>query len=480
MNRRMVFYTVGRLLILEAALMVLPALVSLCYGEHSILSFAMTIVVALVLGFALTLLCKPKDKVIFAREGFVIVALAWILISAVGALPFVISGEIPSYVDAFFETVSGFTTTGSSILTDVESLSHGMLFWRSFTHWVGGMGILVFIVAIMPAVSDRSIHILRAEMPGPTMGKLVPKIKQTAKVLYLIYIAMTLLEMILLLCGEMDLFESAVHALGTAGTGGFGIKASGIAGYSNYNQWVITVFMLLFGVNFNLYYLMLIGRFRSIFKSEELWTYLIVVLIAFAVITANILPLYENVADCVRLSAFQVSSIVTTTGYSTADFNLWPELSKTILLLLMFMGGCAGSTAGGLKVSRVVMLFKTVRREIKKLLHPRSVSSVRLEGKSADEGTLSSVGIYFALYIAILLAVFLLISIDSFDMETNFTATVSCLNNIGPAFGLAGPASNFAMYSPFSKIILAITMLLGRLEIYPLIIALSPSTWVKK
>ena len=471
---------IGQIIKLEAVLLVLPLAVSIIYRERCALSFLITALASLFVGFAVTLISKPGNRLIYAKEGFVIVALAWLALSAIGAVPFVLSGEVRSYADAFFETVSGFTTTGASVLTDIEGMSHGLLFWRSFTHWVGGMGVLVFITAIIPSVCDRSIHILRAEMPGPVMGKLVPKLKQTAKILYLIYIVMTVLEMILLLCGGMSLFDSALHSFATAGTGGFGIKSDSIAGYSPYLQWVIAVFMFLFGINFNIYYLLLVRRFRSVLKSTETWCYIAICLISVSIITGNIYSIYGNLPDSVRASAFQVASLVTTTGFSTADFNLWPGLSKGILLILMFIGGCAGSTAGGLKVSRVVMMIKMIRREFMKMIHPRSVSAVRIEGKKVDDTTLNGVNVYFALYMVIYFAVFLLLCLEPFDFETNFTAVAACYNNIGPGFGAVGPMGSFSGYSAFSKIVLSATMLLGRLEIYPLLFALIPSTWTKK
>ena len=471
---------IGQIIKLEAVLLVLPLAVSIIYRERCALSFLITALASLFVGFAVTLISKPGNRLIYAKEGFVIVALAWLALSAIGAVPFVLSGEVRSYADAFFETVSGFTTTGASVLTDIEGMSHGLLFWRSFTHWVGGMGVLVFIMAIIPSVCDRSIHILRAEMPGPVMGKLVPKLKQTAKILYLIYIVMTVLEMILLLCGGMSLFDSALHSFATAGTGGFGIKGDSIASYSPYLQWVIAVFMFLFGINFNIYYLLLVRRFRSVLKSTETWCYIAICLISVSIITGNIYSIYGNLPDSVRASAFQVASLVTTTGFSTADFNLWPGLSKGILLILMFIGGCAGSTAGGLKVSRVVMMIKMIRREFMKMTHPRSVSAVRIEGKKVDDTTLNGVNVYFALYMVIYFAVFLLLCLEPFDFETNFTAVAACYNNIGPGFGAVGPMGSFSGYSAFSKIVLSATMLLGRLEIYPLLFALIPSTWTKK
>ena len=482
MNRKMVFSTVGRILLIEAALLLLPIAVSLIYGEFgTTLSFLATASIAACLGFALSVFFRGHDRVIFAREGFVTVALAWIFMSAVGALPFVFSGAIPNYVDAFFETVSGFTTTGASILNNIEILSHGILFWRSFTHWIGGMGVLVFIMAIFPSESGRDIHIMRAEMPGPIIGKLVPKVRDTAKLLYLIYVVMTAIQIVMLLFGGMPLFDSIVHTFGTAGTGGFGIRNDSIASYSPYCQWVITVFMLLFGLNFNLYYLLLIRRVRAVFKSRELWCYLSIVAVSVTAICINISRLYGSFSEALRSSCFQVASIITTTGYATADFNAWPELSKTILVALMFIGGCAGSTAGGLKVSRIILLFKTVRRDLRHLIHPRSVETVQFEGKKIDDRTLSGVNSYLTVYCIIFFSVLLALSaLDSFDFTTNFTAVSACFNNVGPGLGAVGPTGNYYGYSAVSKLLLSVAMLLGRLEIFPLLLTLSPSTWTKK
>ncbi len=481
MNRHMVLYTLGHIAMAEAALLSFPLIVALLYKETAVVtSFLITIAVALLLGFLLRLVAKPSSKVIYAKEGFVIVAFAWTLMSLIGALPFTITGEIPSYIDAVFETVSGFTTTGASILTNVEAMSKGLLFWRSFTHWVGGMGVLVFVMAIVPNIADRSIHIMRAEMPGPVVGKLVPKARDTAKILYLIYIAMTALLIILLMCGGMPLFESTVHAFGTAGTGGFGVKGDSIAGYSPYLQWVITIFMILFGINFNLYYLLLIGRLKSVFKSTELWFYLGTVALSISAITINILNMYQSLSTAVRHSAFQVASIISTSGFATVDFDRWPVFSKTILLLLMIMGACAGPPAGGLKVSRVVILLKSIKREFKKMLHPRSVRAVSMEEKVMDDQALSGVTTYFSVYMMCLLGVFLLLSFEPFSIETNLSASIACFNNIGPGLDSVGPAMSYAEYSPFSKILLSFTMLLGRLEIYPLILGLNPTLWKRR
>ena len=481
MNRKMIFYMIGQIIKLEAALMVLPLVVALIYKEWTgALAFLVTAAAATALGFALTAIFKKAERTIYAKEGFVIVAIAWLAMSVIGAFPFYISGEIPSFVDAFFETVSGFTTTGASILTDVEAMSHGMLFWRSFTHWIGGMGVIVLIMAILPDNSGRSIYIMRAEMPGPIVDKIVPKVRDISKILYLIYIALTAVMVVFLCAGGMPLYESLVHTFGTAGTGGFGIYGDSIGGYSPYIQWVITIFMLIFGVNFNLYYLIIKRRAKSALKSEELWCYIGIIVLAVGIITVNIAPMYTGTGEAVRHSAFQVASIITTTGYSTVDFNLWPTLSKSLILVLMFIGGCAGSTAGGLKVSRVVMLVKMIGQELKQMLHPRAVVSTKFEGKKLDDSTKKSVGVYLALYSFILFAVFILISFEPFDIETNFSAAVTCFNNVGPGLAGVGPAASFAGYSAFSKVVLSAAMLLGRLELYPILLTLIPSTWSKK
>ena len=481
MNRKMVLNTIGKLSQTEAILLLLPAIVAVCYQETMVfVGYLATAALSAIIGLILCAAFKPKDHVIYAKEGFVIVASAWLWVSLIGALPFVITGEIPNYVDAFFETVSGFTTTGSSILTDVEAMSHGNLFWRSFTHWIGGMGVLVFVMAIIPNVSDRSIHILKAEVPGPVVGKIVPRVKDTAKILYLIYIAFTALEIILLCAGGMNLFESSVHAFGTAGTGGFGIKADSIASYSPYIQWVISIFMLIFGINFNLYYLVIIRRFKDIFKSTELWLYITIVTLSSSIIAINTVDRFSSISDAIRTSVFQVSTIITTTGYATADFNLWPGLSKAIIFMLMFLGACAGSTGGGFKIARAAIIFKSIGREFKRLLHPRAVKNVHFEGKQVEEGVVRSAATYFAIYMICILACFLLISFEPFSFETNFSASVACFNNIGPGFDVVGPAGNFAGYTWFSKLVLSGAMLLGRLEIFPILLFFSPSTWTKK
>ena len=480
MNYRMVFSMIGRLLMLEAGLLLFPAACSAIYGESSVWALLMTAGVALAVGGGLVLICRTKKQAIYAKEGFVIAALSWIFLSAVGALPFVLSGEVPGYIDAFFETVSGFTTTGASVIADLGKMSHGILFWRSFTHWVGGMGVLVLMMALVPSGSGRTIHVMRAEVPGPIVGKLVPRLRDTAKILYLLYLAMTAIQVVCLLVAKMPLFESMLITFGTAGTGGFGVTASGCAAYTAAQQWIITVFMLLFGINFNLYYLLLLRAFRPAATSRELWVYIGIFAVATGVITANVLPLFDSVGEGLRHSAFTVASVVTTTGFATTDFNLWPGLSRSIIFVLLFVGGCAGSTAGGLKISRVMLLFKTVGRELKRLVHPRSVSVVRLEGKRVEETTVHSTAAYFILYFMLLFGGFLLIAWEPFSLETNFTAVITCLNNVGPGLGEVGPMGGFGGYSDFSKALLSLIMLLGRLEIYPLVLALMPATWTKE
>ena len=473
----MVIKTTGMLLTVEACLLLLPLAVALYYRERCFYAILITIGISALLGGGAMLWGRNASKTIYSREGFVITALSWFLLSAVGALPFRISGEIPSYVDAFFETVSGFTTTGASILNDVEAMSRGLLFWRSFTHWVGGMGVLVFLMAMTKNISDRSIHIMRAEMPGPIVDKITPRTRDTAKIFYAIYIALTFVEVALLLCGGMPLYEALVHAFGTAGTGGFGILRDSIASYSPYLQWVIGVFMLIFGVNFNLYYLILIKRFKSVLKSGELWTYLGFAAASTGLIAFNIRSFYPSVSEAIRTAFFQVSSIMTTTGYATADFDTWPTLSKTTLLLLMFIGACAGSTGGGIKVSRVMIYVKSIHRELRKLLRPRAVNVIRLEGKMVDENVVRGQNAYLAVYALSFCLFFFLLSFDRFDVETNLSAAAACFNNIGPGFAAVGPTHSYAGYSAISKLVLSAAMLMGRLEIFPILLMITPSTW---
>ncbi len=477
MNYKLVFSTVLKVIKLESALMLLPLITSLIYKENCFYAFLITMVVSFTLAHVIEKFIKPDSKYFYSKDGFITVALTWIIVSLIGAVPFVISGEIPSFIDAFFEMVSGFTTTGASILQDIEAMSKGLLMWRSFSHFIGGMGVLVFIMAITSKTTDRPIHILRAEMPGPMVSKLVPKSKDTAKILYLMYVILTLALVVFLLFGGMSLFDSLVHAFGTAGTGGFGIKNSSIAGYSDYIQWVIAIFMLLYGINFNLYYFLIIKRTFSVLKSTELKTYFFIVITAIIAIFINIYPLYQNVYETIKISTFQVSSIVTTTGYVTTDFNSWPSFSKSVLIALMFIGGCSGSTAGGIKVSRFVLAFKKIKAELKKLLYPNTVSVIKFEGEKVDDEVLSGLSAYFTVYFLSFIVLTLLVATNGFDFETTFTAVCACINNIGPAFGQA--SSNFSCFNGFSKIVLSITMLLGRLEIYPLLLAFIPTTWTK-
>lgn len=483
MNRRIIGKLVGFLLLLECVFLFPSVIVSWIYNEpHALRAVFLTMLIAAVLGGGLWLLCRKAQRRFYAREGMLVTALGWIVLSAVGALPFVISGEIPSYIDALFEVVSGFTTTGASILTAVESMSKGLLFWRSFTHWLGGMGILVFLLAIVPMGKKSggySVHLLRAESPGPSVGKLVPKMRQTAAILYGIYFALTVLDVIFLLAGGMSLFESLCTAFGTAGTGGFGVKNDSMASYSPYIQTVCTVFMALFGVNFSVYFLLLMRKFKQILHNEELWLYVGIMVSAIALITWNVVPLFPSVGQALRHAAFAVSSVMTTTGFATEDFNVWPELSRTILVVLMICGASAGSTGGGIKCARVVLLAKSLRAKVRQLLHPRSVNLVRVDGHTIDEETLQGINTYMSAYCAIAIVSVLLLSLDGLSLETNLTGMLACLNNIGPGLGLVGPAGNYACFTPLSKVVLMVDMLMGRLEIFPILIMLSPRTWRK-
>lgn len=480
MNIAMVRYILGFILQIEAVLLLLPTAVSLYYGDAGVRPLFLTAMLTALIGYALRAR-KPQNQVIYAREGFAVVTLSWLLLSAMGALPFWLSGEIPMYVDAFFETVSGFTTTGASILPAVEGMSKSLLFWRSFTHWIGGMGVLVFALAVLPMADNRSIHLMRAEVPGPTAGKLVPKMKDTAKILYTIYLGLTILQVLLLVFGGMSWFDSLIHTFGSAGTGGFSNYNLSVGAFGNaYFEWVIGFFVILFGINFNLYFFLLIRNFRSVYKNEELRLYLAIISLAVLAITFNILPIYQNLADSIRTSFFQVASIMTTTGFATADFNAWPAFSKAILLIIMFFGASAGSTGGGIKISRVLLIGRMVRREMLRLLHPRSVGVIKLEEKRVDDDTLHGVNIFILLYLMIIIVSLLLLSLDSVDFETNFSSIAACLNNIGPGFGLVGPMGNYGFYSPLSKIVLSMNMLLGRLEVFPILLSLMPSFWKRK
>lgn len=479
MNYGIIRYIVGKMLLMEGVLLLIPAFVSLLYGEAEGIWFLA--VMALLGVISLALSKKPKDMSLYAKEGFVIVAAAWVLWSFFGALPFVFSGTIPRMEDAFFEIVSGFTTTGSTILTNIEVLPKGMNFWRCLTHWVGGMGVLVFVMTILPLGTKNSMFLMRAEVPGPTCDKLVPKARSTARILYGMYVALSVLETILLLAGGMDLYDAMVHTFSTAGTGGFNNRNSSVAFYdSAYIDGVITVFMLLFGVNFNLYYLLLLKNFKAVFKNEELRIYFGIVAASVALITVNIVNLYGAPLKAFRYAAFQVASVITTTGFVTANFDLWPEFSKTILMLIMVVGACAGSTGGGMKVSRIIILARTVAKEVRQILHPKSVNVVKLDGKRLTDENVHGVYVYTICYIVILALSVLLISVDNFDFTTNFTAVLTTLNNVGPGLAKVGPIENFSGFSCFSKLILSVDMLVGRLEILPILMLFAPATWRKK
>lgn len=480
MNKRMILSILGALLLIEAAFMLLPVAAALIYREQSGIWFFYTALAAAVCGFAACRFSKPQSKTIYAREGLVIVALGWMLLSLVGALPFTLSGEIPFYLDAVFEMVSGFTTTGSSILPDVEALSHCMLFWRSFSHWLGGMGILVFMLAIVKLEGGQAIHLLRAESPGPTVGKMVPRMVDSSKILYTIYFVLTLVQLAFYLLGGMPLFDALCNAFATAGTGGFAIKADSFAGYSPYLQTVTTVFMALFGVNFSIYFFLLKKKFDLAFKNTELRWYLAIILLATVFITLNILPQSRSVYSALHHAAFSVSSVITTTGFCTENFDLWPEFSRIILVFLMIVGACAGSTGGGLKVSRLVILVRAAQVEVRRLVHPHTVKVARIDGKPIGQDTVRAVSGYLILYLLILMLSMLLVSLDGFDGSTTVTAVLTTFNNIGPGLGLVGPAGSFSMFSPLSKLVLCLDMLFGRLELYPMLIVLLPSTWSRK
>ncbi len=482
MNRRMILSTVGMMMTFESILLVIPIIVALIFHEATVHFFLISAGIALFLGLIANLVSKPKTKVIYAREGFIIVSLSWIMLSLIGALPFFISGQIPNYIDAVFESVSGFTTTGASILDGdkLEAMSKSMLFWRALIQWMGGMGVLVFVAAILPGFSDRTVHILRAEMPGPIFGKQLPRAKDTASFLYKIYIAMTLVQIFLLLAGRMPVFDSIVLSFSSASTGGFGIRSDSIASYSPYCQWVITIFMLLFGVNFNLYYLLLTRRFKAARQSEECWYYLGFAGISIALISTNIYRMYGSLSETVRASAFQVASLITSTGYSTVDFDLWPQFSKTLLVIIMLIGACAGSTGGGMKISRVVILIKMYVRELKHMVRPRSVNSIRFEGKTIDGTTVKNISSYLVIYSLCIIIITLILGVENHNFETDVTAVISCFNNMGPGMALAGPTESYSFFSPVSKIALSFAMLLGRLEIMPMLILFSPITWRKK
>ncbi len=481
MNYRMIFYILGRILGTLGLLMLLPLITAALYGE-SILPFALPLVLCVAVGICLSLKA-PKNRRLLSKDGFVCVGISWIIMSLVGCLPFIISGTIPAFVDAFFETVSGFTTTGATVMADIEAAPKGILLWRTFTHWIGGMGVLVFLLAILPRSDGkdaRFMHLMRAEVPGPTVGKIVPRISDTARVLYAIYILLTLIEFVLLALGEMNLYEALAHSLSNAGTGGFGVKNDSIASYSAYSQYVIAVFMLLFGTNLSLFYLILTGHFLKAVKSEELRWYLGIVAVCVATIFICIYPSLHSGELAFRQAFFQVSAIITTTGFITADFELWPVFTQVVLVLLMFCGGCAGSTAGGMKISRLLLLLKNGRREVRYITHPKAVMSIKLEGKRLDHETVRGTTSYIIMLMGIfVVSSLLIVALENCDLVTGFTAVATSLNNVGPGLSQVGPTDNFAAFSDPGKLVLCFNMLAGRLELFPILILFAPSTWKK-
>ena len=477
MNFRMTFYILGLLLGFEGLFMLVPTVTAVIYQEHEVWLFGGMVLFCLLAGFLISLK-KPKNKTLYAKDGFVIVALSWMLLSVFGALPMCLTGASPSFVNALFEAVSGFTTTGASVLHDLDSLPKCVLMWRSFTHWVGGMGVLVFMMAFLPMAGGTNMYLMKAESPGPSVSKLVPRVRSTAKLLYLIYLALTLLEIILLLFGGMPLFDAITLSFATAGTGGFGISNAGMMIYSPFCIVVITVFMVLFGVNFTSYFLILHGKPKEAFNTE-VRVFLAIVAGAIIAVTVNVRHLFGSVPEALMHSAFTVGSLVSSTGFATADFNLWPSFSKTVLVMLMFVGACAGSTGGGIKVSRIILFFKNMHSEFRVMTHPKQIKKVKLDGHPVEQDILRSVHVYFATFIMVYAVSLIILSFDGLDLTTNFTAVVATLNNIGPGLSEVGPAANFDVYSPLSKCVLIFDMLAGRLELFPVILLLSPATWKK-
>ena len=482
MNHKMIGRFIAQILSIEGAFMIPALLISLGYSAWpAAQAFLITIAVIAAVCAVLFLVCKKAPNALDAREGMICVGISWIILSLFGCLPFVISGEIPRYIDAFFEIVSGFTTTGSSILSDVEALSPGILYWRSFSHWLGGMGVLVFLLAVAPGSRDKgfTMHLLRAESPGPDVGKLVPKMRKTASILYLIYIVMTFIDFLLLLLGDMPWLDALCTAFGTAGTGGFGIRNDSMASYSPYIQYVTAIFMFLFGINFSCYYLLLLRHFKPVFRDEELRTYFLIVAVAIGAICLNVRHMYGSLEATFRHASFTVSTIVTTTGYGTTDFDRWPAFSKGIIMLLMVVGACAGSTGGGLKISRLLYLLKSLGRNITQILNPRRVKAVRYNGQVLNETVLANTNAYLVAYVFIIIGSYLLVSLDDQSIGTTFTAVLACFNNIGPGLEAVGPTCNFSHLSDLSKLVLSADMLAGRLEIFPILVLFSPATWKK-
>ena len=475
MNGSMILFILGYVLRIEGLLMLPSVLVGLIYGEKEGLAYLAVGIVSILLGTWFSRK-RPTNPVFYLKEGCITTALCWIVMSIFGAMPFMLTGEIPTFTNAMFETVSGFTTTGASILTDVEAMSHCSLFWRSFTHWIGGMGVLVFLLAVVPLSGGSHFNLMRAESPGPSVGKLVPKVRATARLLYLIYLVMTVIQ-IILLAFDMPLFDAVVHSLGTAGTGGFGIKGDSFGSYSAYSQWVTTIFMILFGVNFNAYYFILFRKFRKAWEMEEVRWYFAIILATIGILFLDVVRIYGSAFEALTHAAFQVASIITTTGFATADFNLWSQTSKLTLVLLMFIGACAGSTGGGIKVSRIVMLVKTVARELYSYIHPKSIRSIKMDGKSLDRETVHSVCVYLATFVVIFSASVFIVSLEGQDLVTTFTAVAATINNIGPGLELVGPVGNYSMLSGLTKWTLIFDMLAGRLELFPLLILFHPTVW---
>lgn len=475
----MLVYILGSVLKIEGVFLTLPTVIAFFYGERSLVAFLITMILCLAIGIGATWK-KPDNTVFYSKEGFLAVSLSWVFLSIFGCIPFVISGDIPSFTDALFETISGFTTTGASILSDVEALSKSGLFWRSFTHWLGGMGVLVFILAVLPMAGGRHMYLMKAESPGPSVSKLVPRVKQTARILYAIYFVMTVAQIILLLLGGMPVFDAVTLSMGTAGTGGFGVRNDSVGSYTPYMRNVITVFMILFGINFNIYYLFLCKKWRQALRSEEVRMYFGIIILAIVMITYNVRNFFPNGREAFQQAAFQVASIMTSTGYSTVDFGKWPILSQTILLMLMFVGACAGSTGGGIKVSRVLLMIKSVKRELHIIVHPRARMKIKMDDRVVEGDTLRSVNVFIGCYLLIFAVSLLCISVDDFDFTTNFTAITATINNIGPGLGQVGPAGNFGGYSGFSKYVIMFDMLVGRLEIFPMMALFLPQTWRRR
>lgn len=476
MNTSIIRYILGHVIRIEGFFLLVPCMIALIYQESEGFTYLVVAIIYILLGSLITRK-KPKNNVFYLKEGCITTVLSWVILSFFGALPFWLTKEIPHYTDAIFETVSGFTTTGASILTDVEALSHTSLFWRSFTHWLGGMGVLVFLLAVVPLSGGSNMNLMRAESPGPSVGKLVPKMRYTARILYMIYFTLTIIEFVCLLIAKMPWFDALCISVGTAGTGGFGILNTSMASYSVAIQWIVTIFMLLFAINFNAYYLIILGRIKSAFKMEEVHTFLFIVICAIILITIDIRDMYSSLFETVTASSFQVASIISSTGFATTDFDLWPGFSKTILVLLMFIGACAGSTGGGMKVSRYVIISKSIKKELHSYIHPKSVKQITMDGKEVEPGVVHSVFVYMITFFVIFVGSILIIALEEKDLVTNFTAVTTTMNNIGPGLSLVGPTQNFSHFTDLSKWVFIFDMLAGRLELFPILITFHPAIW---